>query len=188
MIFLIALALALDAFAVTTGIGASQRGLKFRDSFRLAFHFGLFQFLMPLVGWLAGEEVIAWIETYDHWVAFCLLAFVGSRMIFSGFKSDQSIKIKRDPTRGWSLVLLSVATSLDALAVGFSLATIDINIWLSALLIGITAFLMTLVAAGLSPYLGRLAGRWAELVGGIILIGIGLRIVISHLGWNRHFF
>lgn len=181
MIFLIALALALDAFAVTTGIGASQKRLKLRDSLRLAFHFGLWQFFMPLLGWVAGEEVVTMIEAYDHWVAFLILAFIGGRMIFSGLKSQGEIKVNRDPTRGWSLLLLSIATSLDALAVGFSLATIEANIWFAALIIGLTAFSMTLIAAGLSPFLGRLAGRSAEILGGLILLAIGWRILISHL-------
>lgn len=182
MIFLIALALALDAFAVTAGIGVSQKSLNLRDSLRLAFHFGLWQFFMSLLGWVAGEEVVSMIEAYDHWVAFFILAFVGGRMILSGIRSQGEIRAKRDPTRGWSLLLLSIATSLDALAVGFSLATMEINIWFSALIIGLTAFLMTLIAAGLSPFLGRLAGRFAEILGGLILLAIGLRILISHLG------
>lgn len=182
MIFLIALALALDAFAVTAGIGASFHGLSPRASFRLAFHFGLFQFFMPLLGWLAGGRVVRLIETFDHWVAFFILALVGGRMIYSAWGKRAEKRLQPDPTKGWSLFALSVATSLDALAVGFTLAALELNILMAAAIIGLTAFSLTMVAAQLSPYLGHLAGRWAEFIGGLILIAIGLRILLSHLG------
>jgi len=182
MIFLIALALALDAFAVTAGIGASLRGLSVRASLRLAFHFGLFQFFMPLFGWLASERLVSLIEAYDHWIALLILSFVGARMIFSGLKKEKGKHYKQDPTRGWSLLSLAVATSLDALAVGFTLATLNLNILGAAAIIGLTAFCLTMAAAALSHYLGRLAGRWAEVLGGFILILIGWRIFLSHLG------
>lgn len=182
MILLIALALALDAFAVTAGIGASLHGLSFRASFRLAFHFGLFQFFMPLLGWLAGGRLISLIGNFDHWVAFFILALVGGRMIYSGWRQQADKQLHSDITKGWSLIGLSVATSLDALAAGFSLAALEINIFMAAIIIGLTAFILTILAASLSPYLGRLAGRWAEFLGGLILLAIGLRILIAHLG------
>jgi len=181
MIILIAFALALDAFAVTAGIGANLKGLSLRASLRLAFHFGLFQFFMPLLGWLAGEGLVNLIQNFDHWVAFFILALVGGRMVISGLKGQKRPASEADLTKGWPLLLLAVATSLDALAVGFTLATLSINIFTAAALIGLVAFSLTLLAAGLSPYLGRLAGRWAELLGGLILIGIGLRILMTHL-------
>ncbi len=182
MIFLIALALALDALAVTVGIGASRRGLSWRPALRLAFHFGFFQFIMPILGWLAGEKIIGLIQHLDHWLAFSILAIVGSRMIFSGLKkTPEKMKISYDQTKGVPLIFLSVATSLDALAVGLSLPAMNISIWSAASIIGCVAFALTLVAAGLSPYLGRVAGQRAEVVGGLILIGIGLRILILHI-------
>ncbi len=182
MIFLIALALALDAFAVTAGIGASLHGLTLGASLRLALHFGLFQFFMSLLGWLAGGRVISLIENFDHWAAFFILALVGGRMIYFGWRKQPEKKFRSDPTRGWFLFLLSVATSLDALAVGFTLATLKINILMAAIIIGLIAFILTMIAACLSSYIGYLAGRWAEFFGGLILIAIGLRILMSHLG------
>ncbi len=181
MIFFIAVALALDAFAVTTGIGASLRGLSSRASLRLAFNFGLFQFFMPLLGFAAGERIISLIQDFDHWVSFLVLGFVGGRMIFSAVRNGQVRPSNEDQTKGMPLIFLSVATSLDALAVGFTFPALRIPVVFGASVIGVVAFSLTLLAAGLSRYLGRLAGKSAEIIGGLTLIGIGLRILISHL-------
>ncbi|PIZ25426.1 MAG: hypothetical protein COY47_06000, partial [Chloroflexi bacterium CG_4_10_14_0_8_um_filter_57_5] len=114
-VLLIALSMAMDAFAVCLGVGTLRQTTGARSTFRLSFHFGLFQFLMPIVGWFAGVTVVRFIAAYDHWVAFALLAFVGARMIRSGFGSS-SESHKNDHARGWSLILLSIAVSIDALA------------------------------------------------------------------------
>ena len=111
----------MDAFAVSLGIGSDDQFEGGRPWFRISFHFGFFQFLLPIVGWFAGANFVKYIENYDHWIAFLLLVFVGARMIRSGFNGSNSATLK-DPSRGWTMVLLSVAVSIDALAVGFSLA------------------------------------------------------------------
>lgn len=178
----IALALAIDAFAVTVGVSCSLGGLNRRQVFRLAFHFGLFQFIMPVLGWLIGENLLKLISNYDHWVAFGLLLIIGLKMAAESFK-DQSEKYKgADPTRGWSLFLLALATSQDALATGFSLPVIGLNVWAASLVIGITAFTLTSIASRVGPVMGQAFGRRAELVGGLILILIGLKILFDHLG------
>jgi len=178
----LALALAMDAFAVSLGLGLSLRPASSGQTFRLAFHFGLFQFLMPVLGWAAGETLIRHIEKYDHWVAFALLLGVGGKMIFKSLKPEPSLESKRsDPTRGISLLVLSVATSLDALAVGLSLAALRVDIVVPAIVIGSVAFAMTALGMKIGPTLGRIIGRRAELLGGAILILIGIKIVTDHL-------
>ena len=183
-LFGIAVALAMDAFAVALGTGMNLATLTGRHLFRLGFHFGLFQALMPILGWLAGQTVQRQIAAWDHWIAFGLLAFVGGHMLKEAFAGSEEAAAASDPTRGMSLVLLSVATSIDALAVGFSLSVLGVSIWTPAVVIGLVAGALTV--AGM--LLGRRAGdRWGprvEIVGGLILIGIGLKILAEHtLGW-----
>ena len=178
----LALALALDAFAVSLGLGLSLNPATGRQTFRLAFHFGLFQFLMPVVGWAAGETLVRYIEKYDHWVAFALLLGVGGKMISESLKPERDVDTRRsDPTRGVSLLVLSLATSVDALAVGLSLAALRVDIIFPAVVIGIVAFTMTVLGMRLGPALGKVIGRRAELLGGVILILIGIKILIDHL-------
>ena len=178
----LALALAMDAFTVSFGLGLSLKPATGGQTFRLAFHFGLFQFLMPVVGWAAGETLIRYIEKYDHWVAFALLLGVGGKMIFESLKPEQDSGTKRsDPTRGASLLVLSVATSLDALAVGLSLAALRVAIVFPALVIGIVAFAMTVTGMKIGPVLGKVIGRRAEFLGGAVLLLIGIKILIDHL-------
>ena len=176
----LALALAMDAFAVALGTGAVLSRLTGRHLFRLGFHFGLFQALMPVIGWLAGLTIIQWVEAWDHWIAFSLLAIIGGRMIYEAF-SDEEKTDDRDPTKGLSLVLLSIATSIDALAVGFSLSVIGVSIWMPALVIGLVAGVLTIVGMLLG---GRIGDRWGtrvEIFGGLVLIAIGIKILIEHL-------
>jgi len=176
----LALALAMDAFAVALGTGAVLSRLTGRHLFRLGFHFGLFQALMPVIGWLAGLTIMQWVEAWDHWIAFSLLAIIGGRMIYEAF-SDEEKTDDRDPTKGLSLVLLSIATSIDALAVGFSLSVIGVSIWMPALVIGLVAGILTIVGMLLG---GRIGDRWGsrvEIFGGLVLIAIGFKILIEHL-------
>jgi putative Mn2+ efflux pump MntP len=177
---LIAFGLAMDAFAVSVASGLVIERLTFRHVFRMAFHFGLFQALMPVLGWLAGATVAPYIEAWDHWLALGLLGLIGGKMIFESQKKTAEIA-RSDPTRGWSLVTLSIATSIDALAVGLSLAMLQVEIWLPVALIGLVAAAMSAVGISFGSRLGRRWGRRAELVGGLVLIGIGVRIVVSHL-------
>jgi len=176
----LALALAMDAFAVALGTGAVLSRLTGRHLFRLGFHFGLFQALMPVIGWLAGLTIMQWVEAWDHWIAFSLLAIIGGRMIYEAF-SDEEKTDDRDPTKGLSLVLLSIATSIDALAVGFSLSVIGVSIWMPALVIGLVAGVLTIVGMLLG---GRIGDRWGsrvEIFGGLVLIAIGVKILVEHL-------
>ncbi len=178
-IFLIAVGLAIDAFAVSLGTSASGLIKERRAKFRLAFHFGLFQFFMPIIGWYSGHQFVSRVGAFDHWIAFALLAFVGAHMMLPD--GETRVMKSSDPSRGWTLLVLSVATSIDALAVGFSLAVLHMDIWYPCIVIGITTAVLSLVGIRLGNRLGMIFGRRMEVVGGIILIFIGLRILYSHI-------
>ncbi|MBN2011206.1 manganese efflux pump [candidate division KSB1 bacterium] len=176
----IACGLAMDASAVSLVAAASGYADNKRAKFRLSFHFGLFQFIMPVLGWVAGIHFVSYVAAFDHWIAFGLLGIVGGRMILSGF--DTSVeKYRSDPSRGWSLVMLSVATSIDALAIGLSLAVLDVNIWYPGVIIGGITALLSLIAIQIGKRIGALVGQRMEIIGGLILIGIGIRILAEHL-------
>ena len=177
----VAIALAMDAFAVAVVAGVTLVPLTGRRVFRLAFHFGLFQAMMPVIGWAAGSAVYSVIAPIDHWVAFVLLGIVGGKMIASGIRGPTEEAIRVDPTKGWDLVMLSVATSLDALAVGLSLAMIGASIVVPAVVIGVVAAAFTVVGMVLGRRVGQAWGKRVELVGGVVLIGIGVRILIEHM-------
>jgi len=179
-ILLIAPSLGMDTFAVALGVGASLPSNSGRPIFRLSFHFGLFQFLMPLIGWFVGQTVQQVLSVYDHWIAFVLLAWVGGRMVRESFNRDEA-HLSIDPTRGMSLVVLSIATSIDALAVGLSLAMLRVDLWIPSVIIGIVAAGMTLTGMLLGRRLQESWGKRAELIGGLVLIAIGLRVVWTHL-------
>jgi putative Mn2+ efflux pump MntP len=170
----------MDAFAVSIAAGFLLSPVGPRQMFRLAFHFGLFQFLMPVIGWLAGQTVAGSFSVYDHWIAFGLLWYVGGKMFWESFHREES-EPRGDPTRGLTLVTLSVATSLDALAVGLSMALLRCSIWGPSVVIGIVAAAFTTVGITFGGRLGPRLGRWAELAGGIILMTIGAKIVGEHL-------
>lgn len=173
--------LAMDAFAVAAAAGIALRSVTPRHVFRLAFHFGLFQFLMPVMGWAAGTTFSHLIGAYDHWVAFGLLGFVGGKMLWEAF-TDHDAKVRNDPTRGLMLVTLSVATSIDALAVGLSMAMLGVDIWIPSVVIGLVAGALTTAGLLLGNQMGARCGFWAELTGGCVLLAIGARILVTHLG------
>ena len=179
-ILMIAVGLAMDAFAVSLGAGASGRAVGGRAVFRLSFHFGLFQFMMPVVGWFLGARIAPLISSVDHWIAFGLLVFVGVRMIRSGF-DDRAETFAADPSRGLALVVLAIATSIDALAIGLSLAILRIKIWYPSVVIGVVTAGLSLFGLRLGARLGVRFGKRMEIVGGAILAFIGLRILLSHL-------
>ncbi len=176
----IALALAMDAFAVALGAGVLLNPLTKRQLFRLSFHFGLFQGMMPVIGWLAGLKLRELITVFAPWVAFGLLTFVGVKMIHEALTADDDSTDRRDPTRGMTLVMLSVATSIDALAVGFSLSLLGIAIWTPALVIGLVAAILTIAGMLLGRRVGAIWGTRVEILGGIVLVGIGLKIILEH--------
>lgn len=181
-IFALAAALAMDAFAVSIAVGLSLKSVGFRQTFRLSFHFGFFQGMMPVLGWSMGVTVRSYVSDFDHWLAFALLALVGGNMIKEAFavekKEDSG---PEDPTKGMSLVVLSVATSLDALAVGFSFSVLNAGIAWGAVIIGLTAFVFTVIGlhAGKRIASARLS-RLTEIMGGLILLGIGVKILFEH--------
>ncbi len=179
-VLLLALAMAIDAFTVCLVVASTGQTEGPRPAFRLSFHFGLFQFIMPVLGWLAGAEVQRWIQNYDHWLAFALLAFVGLRMIKSALGREEESH-RGDPSRGWMLVLLSVAVSIDALAVGFTLGLLGISVWYPAVLIGVVTGLLSLAGLRLGRGVGHRFGKPFEIIGGLVLIGIGVRILMDHL-------
>jgi putative Mn2+ efflux pump MntP len=177
---LMAVGLAIDAFAVSLGISAAGQANSLRARFRLAFHFGLFQFLMPIIGWLGGTQVARLISRFDHWVAFGLLLFVGGRMVRSGLGADEEPE-QSDPSRGHTLVMLSIATSIDALAIGLSLATLRINVLQPSAIIGAITASLSVAGLLLGHRLGASFGKRAQVLGGLVLNGIGLRVLITHL-------
>jgi len=178
----LAVALAMDCFAVSMGLACGSKGLSGRQAVRMAFFFGAFQFGMPVLGWLAGEGVVRFMSGIDHWVAFGLLLAIGGKMLYEAFSlSEEEKACRADQTRGARLLVLSVATSIDALAVGLSLGVIKTGIFYPALVIGAVSFFMTVAGARLGPAVGKAVGRRAELLGGVILVAIGLRILIQHL-------
>ena len=177
---IIAVGLAMDAFAVSLGIGTTGGAISPRPIFRLAFHFGLFQGGMTLLGWIGGMFLAHLISGIDHWVILGLLGWVGIRMILSGFSNNQEHHLS-DPSRGGLLMLLSVATSLDALAIGISFAVLEVDILFSAIVIMLITAGLSLLGLLLGGRLGLRFGKRMEILGGIILIGIGFRVVFSHL-------
>ncbi len=180
-IIIIAIGLAMDASAVSLAAAAGGYAKDNRAIFRLVFHFGLFQALMPVIGWLLGVSLMSYLKAWDHWVAFILLSIVGGRMIWEGLDHSEDIQ-KKDPSKGMTMVMLSIATSIDALAVGLSLAVLDVSIWYPSLMIGIITALMSYVAIKIGSKLGTMFGSKMEVFGGIVLVGIGLKILFSHTG------
>lgn len=178
----IAVALAMDAFAVAIATGVALRDVSLRQTFRLSWHFGLFQAMMPVIGWYCGSAISGYVDAYAHWIAFILLFLVGGNMIRESFQLEEEAEQKKDATRGMTLVILSVATSIDALAVGLSMSLLNISIIYPALIIGIVAGVFTI--AGL--HLGKKAASIsrfspvAEIFGGVVLWIIGLNILREH--------
>ena len=179
-ILLVALGLAMDCFVVAVGGSISMQSLSYNQVLRASFSFGFFQFAMAILGWLAGQTV-AGLTMYDHWVAFTLLLVVGTRMIWETLPSKGARRQFTEITKGVPLLTLSVATSIDALAVGLTFAFLKVNFVLAVVTIGIVSFVVTIMGFILGRKAGRLIGRRAETIGGLILIAIGLRILISHL-------
>jgi len=177
-VIFVAIGLAIDAFVVSVSSAGTGWINSKRAVFRLSFHFGLFQFLMPVIGWFIGSKLEPIIATYDHWVAFILLQIVAIRMIGSGAGPDRAAA-STDPSRGLNLVMLSLATSIDALAVGFSLAMIEVNIWYPSVIIGLITALMSLTGIRLGRVFSKKLGRSMAISGAIILSIIGFRILFS---------
>jgi len=182
-IWLLAISLAMDCLTVSITSGIILRRVCQRTFLLMAFFFGLFQGLMPLIGWFAASRFYHLIERFDHWIAFGLLTFLGIRMIKESFADEENHHF--DPTRLPVILTLAVATSIDALAVGISFAFVGMETWndiiTPVLIIGLVSFIFSLAGCFFGVYCGKRINLRTELLGGIILIGIGVKILIEHL-------
>ena len=179
-IFLMAVSLALDAFAVATSTAIATPHFRKRYAVKMGIWFGAFQFGMPLLGWLLATGLSRYIIALDHYVAFGLLAFIGGRMVWGSF--DKTCEVGSADLSARRLCLLAIATSIDAMAAGVSMAFMpEVNIWLACTVIGIVAFVLSYVGGVLGKSLGCLFQKRAELVGGLVLIAIGTKILVEHL-------
>lgn len=179
-IIIIAVGLAMDAFVVSIISGSAYKQLHVRHALRMAIFFGAFQAFMPLIGSLAGLTLREHIEQYDHWIAFGLLAAVGGKMIYESLKI-KSLEDNPDPSNIFVLLALSVATSIDALAVGITLSLIASSIIVAAILIGLITFILSYLGVYIGKRFGHLFESKIEALGGVILIAIGVKILIEHL-------
>lgn len=187
-LFLIAVGLSMDAFAVSIGNGLSMKKSQPKAALAIAFSFGLFQALMPTLGYFLGTAFEQVIREFDHYIALVFLGFIGGKMIFDGIKELRSKKKgEEDEEKGFklsfgTLMIQAVATSIDALIIGVSFAALpDVNIWAAVVLIGITTFAISLVGVFFGKKFGQLLGSKAEVFGGIVLVAIGVKVFVEHM-------
>jgi manganese efflux pump family protein len=178
-IILIGVGLAMDCFAVCISCSLVQRDIKTSEALKIAFFFGFFQAIMPVAGWLLGLTFKDLIADFDHWIAFGILGAIGLKMIIEAFKKEN--KQELNITKFWVLISLSVATSIDAMIVGISFAFLELNILLTVSIIGFVTFIISLAGIYLGKKFTFISGKKAEIIGGIVLIGIGIKILIEHL-------
>ena len=174
----------MDAFAVAVCKGLSMRRINYRQAFIIALAFGGFQALMPIAGWLLGSTFSGYIESVDHWIAFILLSFIGAKMIADAvkeYKEGLSIEANDPPLNLLELLLLAIATSIDALAVGITFSLLSVRIALAVTTIGITTFILSFAGVAVGNRFGGKFRTPAQVAGGIILMGLGIRILISHI-------
>lgn len=182
-IFLIGIGLSADAFSVAVCKGLNMRKLNLKHAYIIALFFGGFQAIMPLIGYLLGTNFADYIEAFDHWIAFVLLGFIGGKMTIEAIRDkDEDEAEKTDVLKIGELTVMAIATSIDALAVGITFAFLKVNILLSVLLIGVTTFALSLAGVLLGNKFGAKYKSKAELAGGIILVLIGVKILLEHLG------
>ena len=179
-IIFVAFGLAMDCFAISITSGITIRHLRINYALKIAIFFGSFQAVMPAIGWLAGLSLRDFISDVDHWIAFGLLGFIGCKMIYEAIKIEAGEK-EISPLNFYLLLMLSVATSIDALAVGVSFAFLKISIVSPIIVIGIVTFLVSFLGVFIGNRFGHFFEKKIEIVGGIILIGIGIKILVEHL-------
>lgn len=185
-LFFISIGLAMDAFAVSLTSGFTIKDLRIKHALKIGLFFGFFQFIMPILGWLAGMNFSKYIEAFDHWIALLLLGLIGVKMIYEALHNNKNAsdnKIYKNPLNNKLLFMLAIATSIDALAVGVSLAAFGENILSilrAALLIGVITFILSFTGVYLGKKFGSIFQKQAEIIGGLILILIGLKIFIEH--------
>ena len=177
----IAVGLAMDAFAVSVASGSVFKELHLRYAIRMALFFGIFQAIMPLLGYAAGNTLAVYIVNFDHWIAFGLLVLIGGKMIYEAFKIEDVEKKPRDPSNFIVLLALSIATSIDALAVGITLSLVTRHVYMAVILIGVITFVLSYVGYEIGKKLGHFFENKIEILGGLILIAIGIKILIKHL-------
>ncbi|MCX6984599.1 MAG: manganese efflux pump MntP family protein, partial [Lentisphaerae bacterium] len=175
-IVLIAVALAMDALAVSIASGIILKKSKLKHAVRIAFFFGIFQLFMPLIGAVAGTFIKDFMSRFDHWIIFVILTAIGGKMIYEAFKLKEDEE-KFDPTNLKTLIFLSIATSIDALAVGVSLSLLSASIYLAVSIIGIVTFILCFTGVMIGDFIGHFFEEKIEALGGLILIGIGIKIL-----------
>jgi putative Mn2+ efflux pump MntP len=180
--FLIAISLAMDAFSVCIAAGICIPKPDAGHFFRLSFAFGFFQFLMPIIGYFLGSRIEPYISGFDHWIALAILGYIGSKMIIEGIRADKDKCEPRDPSRGKTLLFLAVATSIDALAVGLSYGVLSKPIIAPAIIIGLVCAFFSSAGIIIGKKVGYILGKYAEILGGVCLIAIGLKILYEHIG------
>ena len=176
----IGIGLAMDAFAVAVCKGLSMKKMNWKSAIIIALYFGIFQAIMPIIGYFLGTTFSSFVENIDHWIAFILLAFIGGNMIKES--TDDEVEKRNDKVDVKTMLILAVATSIDALAVGITFAFFKINIGLAVAIIGSITFLLSIIGVKIGNKFGDKFQNKAELTGGIILIIIGLKILLEHLG------
>lgn len=182
-LFLIAVGLSMDAFAVSVCKGLCMRKMKYGQATVIALFFGGFQAIMPLIGWFLGKQFEKYITSVDHWIAFVLLGIIGFNMIREAVSKDEETTCDCDERLDLKeLLILAIATSIDALAVGITLAFLQVSIVPAVSFIGVTTFVLSFAGVGIGKVFGAKYKNKAELVGGIILIVIGVKILLEHLG------
>ncbi len=181
-VLLIGVALSMDAFAVSVCKGLSMKKVNYGHAGIIALYFGAFQALMPVLGWLGGSYAKSYIEKYDHWIAFGLLLFIGTNMIREALKEEEELEAEYRLDHK-ELLMMAVATSIDALAVGIALAMDDVNIWSAAAVIGVTTFILSFAGVAIGNRIGSKLQSKAQIAGGIVLICIGVKILAEHMGW-----
>lgn len=181
-IFLIGVGLSMDAFAVALCKGLNMKKVNYKHAAVIALYFGGFQALMPFIGWVLGKQFEAYITSIDHWIAFFLLAVIGGKMIYESIKGEEEELSSEQRLDHKELLILAIATSIDALAVGITLAFLKVSIVKSITIIGITTFILSIIGVCIGNHFGMKFKKKAEIAGGVILILIGLKILLEHLG------
>ncbi|MBP5979128.1 MAG: manganese efflux pump [Halomonas sp.] len=179
LIFL-AISMSADAFAASISKGAELKKPTFHHAFGIGLIFGIIEAITPVLGWVAGKASQQYVQAWDHWVAFTLLSAIGLHMMYAGLKKENKIEHRKQTL--WLLILTATATSIDAMAVGASLAFIDADIIVTSLAIGLATTVMASIGTVLGHKFGQFVGHWAELIGGVVLIGIGVMVLIQHTG------
>lgn len=179
---LLALAMSTDAFAAAVGKGTALKKPRWSEALRTGAIFGVIEAITPLIGWALGYAAAGYVKAFDHWIAFVLLGLLGARMVYGALKRPDDAEEEKPARHGfWLLALTGFATSIDAMAVGVGLAFLNVNILPVAAAIGFATFVMVTVGVMVGRLLGGIAGRWAEAIGGVVLIGIGAVILYEHL-------